>query len=193
MENQTKYIIVGAAVLGFITLFLGLNYSTPSNSNLAAVGLSNRTAKQLSEEIPGVVTTVVTDRGHVETEVAYDNTPPVGGDHDPRWLACNGDIYDEPVVEENAVHSLEHGAVWITYKPDIPSKQIEVLKNKVKGYTFMSPYSKQESPIMLTAWGVQLSLDSADDERIDQFLASFRQGPQTPEPGATCNAIPSGM
>ena len=57
----------------------------------------------------------------------------------------------------------------------------------------MSPYPEQESPIMLTAWGVQLPIDDADDPRIDQFLAKFRQGPQTPEPGATCNAIPGGM
>ena len=117
----------------------------------------------------------------------------VGGNHHPVWLSCNGDIYDEPVVEENAVHSLEHGAVWITYQPELAAEQIETLKGKVKGYSFMSPYPEQESPIMLTAWGVQLPLDAADDERVDQFLTKFRQGPQTPEPGATCNAIPGGM
>ena len=54
----------------------------------------------------------------------------------------------------------------------------------------MSPYPEQASPIMLSAWGVQLAVDSADDPRVDQFLAKFRQGPQTPEPGATCNAVP---
>ena len=149
--------------------------------------------KAREQEIVGITSTIVTDRSHVQTEVDYKDTPPVGGNHAPQWLGCNGNLYDEPVRDENAVHSLEHGAVWITYKPDLASEQIETLKSKVKGYSFMSPYPEQESPIMLTAWGVQLPLDSADDERVDQFLAKFRQGPQTPEPGATCNAIPGGM
>ena len=149
--------------------------------------------KDFEQEIVGITSTIVTDRSHVQTEVEYKDTPPVGGNHHPAWLSCNGDIYDEPVVEENAVHSLEHGAVWITYQPELAAEQIETLKGKVKGYSFMSPYPEQESPIMLTAWGVQLPLDAADDERVDQFLTKFRQGPQTPEPGATCNAIPGGM
>lgn len=155
----------------------------------------SNTAQQsaFEQEIVGITSTIVTDRSHVQTEVDYKDVPPVGGNHAPQWLACNGNIYDEPIVDENAVHSLEHGAVWITYTPDLANEQIEALKSKVKGYTFMSPYPDQESPIMLTAWGVQLPLDAADDERVDQFLAKFRQGPQTPEPGATCNAIPGGM
>jgi len=148
--------------------------------------------KAYEQEIVGITSTIVTDRSHVQTEVAYKDTPPVGGNHHPVWLSCNGDTYDEPVVDENAVHSLEHGAVWITYQPNLPVADIETLEKKVAGYSFISPYPEQESPIMLTAWGVQLPLDSADDERVDQFLAKFRQGPQTPEPGATCNAIPGG-
>tara|TARA_B100000745_G_scaffold47277_1_gene28396 strand:+ start:3829 stop:4362 length:534 start_codon:yes stop_codon:yes gene_type:complete len=154
---------------------------------------NNAQQKAYEQEIQGIDYTVVTNRSHVKTEVDYKDTPPVGGNHYSVWLGCNGNIYDEPVVDENAVHSLEHGAVWITYRPTLAAEEIEALKGKVKGYSFISPYPEQESPIVLTAWGVQLSLDSADDPRIDQFLAKFRQGPQTPEPGATCNTIPGGM
>tara|TARA_B100000508_G_scaffold101355_1_gene79798 strand:- start:5861 stop:6394 length:534 start_codon:yes stop_codon:yes gene_type:complete len=154
---------------------------------------SNTQQKAYEQEIVGITSTIVTDRTHVQTEVDYKDTPPVGGNHAPTWLGCNGNIYDEPVRKENAVHSLEHGAVWVTYQPELAAEEIETLKGKVKGYSFISPYPEQESPIMLTAWGIQLPLDSADDPRVDQFLAKFRQGPQTPEPGATCNAIPGGM
>tara|TARA_B100000678_G_C18129537_1_gene470081 strand:- start:283 stop:813 length:531 start_codon:yes stop_codon:yes gene_type:complete len=153
----------------------------------------NTKEKAWEQKITGVVSSVVTDRNHVQTQVNYDSTPSVGGDHHPVWLGCNGDVYEEPVAEENAVHSLEHGAVWITYQPSITGEQYAMLEGKMAGYSFLSPYPEQESPIMLTAWGVQLSLDSADDPRVDQFLAKYRQGPQTPEPGATCNAIPGGM
>ena len=179
MENQTKLIIAGAGGLMAIALFLSLN--GPSSNNDREI------------QITGVATTVIADRGHVDGEVDYQQIPPVGGDHSPVWLSCNGDIYDEQVVNENAVHSLEHGAVWITYQPDLDSSQIKTLEDKVKIYTFMSPYPEQEPPIMLSAWGVQLAVDSADDPRIDQFLSKYRQGSQTPEPGATCNAIPGGM
>lgn len=149
--------------------------------------------QQLSAGIEGLQQFTRTDRAHVQGEVAYDEMPPVGGRHNPVWAACNGNVYDEPVINEQAVHSLEHGAVWITYSPDLPKDQIELLKDKVRGYTLMSPFPGQTSPIMLTAWGNQLALASVDDSRIDTFLRKFRQGAQTPEPGATCNAVPGGM
>ena len=151
---------------------------------------NNVQQKAFEQEITGITSTIVTDRSHVQTEVDYEIVPPVGGNHAPSWLACNGNIYDEPVRKENAVHSLEHGAVWVTYQSDVSTEQVQTLKDKIKGYSFMSPYPEQSSPIMLSAWGVQLAVDSADDPRVDQFLAKFRQGPQTPEPGATCNAAP---
>ena len=149
--------------------------------------------QQLAEGIEGIEQYTRTDRAHVQGEVAYEEMPPVGGKHANVWAACNGNVYDEPVVKEQAVHSLEHGAVWITYQPSLEGSQIDALKSKVRGYTFMSPLADQTAPIVLTAWGNQLSLQSADDPRIDQFLQKFRQGPQTPEPGATCNAVPGGM
>lgn len=161
---------------------------------IGSVWWSNSLKNQnLSEGIEGLEQFTRTDRTHVQGEVAYEEMPPVGGRHANVWAACNGNIYDEPVINEQAVHSLEHGAVWVTYAPDLPEEQIDALKNKVRGYTFMSPFPDQTSPIMLTAWGNQLAVESADDSRIDTFLRKFRQGAQTPEPGATCNAVPGGM
>jgi hypothetical protein len=123
---------------------------------------------------------------HVEGPVDYAVTPPPGGDHSPTWLNCG--IYDEPVEDENAVHSLEHGAVWISYDPALPDDQVERLRGLVgsRGYVVLSPYEGQESPVVLTAWGVQLRLESADDERAERFLQEYVQGEQTPEPGAPC-------
>lgn len=140
--------------------------------------------------IAGVVTYSVTDRSHVEGNVEYPQTPPVGGAHHPQWLECNNAIYTTPVTNENAVHALEHGAVWITYREDVSVADRELLSQKVGDYTFMSPYPNQAGPIMLSAWGLQLTVESAQDERINQFLQQYRQGDQTPEPGATCAVLP---
>ncbi|MEU2833059.1 DUF3105 domain-containing protein [Streptomyces lavendulae] len=127
-------------------------------------------------------------RNHVETPVKYEMNPPVGGDHNPRWMNCNGDVYKNPIPEVNAVHSLEHGAVWVTYNEKAAPGDVEALAGKVgkTPYTLMSPDKEQAGAIMLSAWGKQLTVDKADDPRVAQFFTKYVQGPQTPEPGAAC-------
>lgn len=149
---------------------------------------STPTGEPSSEGIEGVKAYDDLTRDHTEAPVDYPQSPPVGGDHSPKWLDCTGTVYDAPVPNENAVHSLEHGAVWVTYDDSVGDADVETLTGMVDGspYTLMSPYAGQSSPIVLTAWGVQLGVESADDPRIEEFLTAYRQGPQTPEPGATC-------
>ncbi|MFE2474836.1 DUF3105 domain-containing protein [Streptomyces sp. NPDC059389] len=127
-------------------------------------------------------------RNHVETPVKYPMNPPVGGDHNPRWMNCDGDVYKNAIPEVNAVHSLEHGAVWVTYNEKAAKGDVDALAGKVAKtpYTLMSPDKEQAGAIMLSAWGKQLTVDKADDPRVAQFLTKYVQGPQTPEPGAAC-------
>lgn len=151
-------------------------------------------AKKKDEVAKGPVDGVRTFSGlsnkHVDGKVSYKQTPPVGGDHNPVWLDCMGTVYDQPVANENAVHGLEHGAVWISYSSKATADDIAALKKKVDGkpYTFMSPYPSQPGTVMLSAWGTQLTVDNAKDPRIDRFLTKYVQGPQTLEPGASCTA-----
>ncbi|MFI1399575.1 DUF3105 domain-containing protein [Streptomyces sp. NPDC020681] len=127
-------------------------------------------------------------RNHVTEAVKYPMKPPVGGDHNQAWMNCNGDVYKEPVAEMNAVHSLEHGAVWVTYNDKAPAAEVTKLTKRVKDtpYSLMSPVKDQTGVIMLSAWGKQLTVDSADDPRVSQFFTKYVQGAQTPEPGAAC-------
>lgn len=123
---------------------------------------------------------------HVETPVTYPQSPPVGGNHSRVWQNCG--IYTQPVRNENAVHSLEHGAVWITYQPTLPKDQLETLTELAKNnsYTLLSPYEGLKTPVVLSAWGKQLSVQTAGDERVAAFVRRYVQGPQTREPGAPC-------
>lgn len=125
-------------------------------------------------------------RGHVGGPVKYDQTPPNSGDHNPTPQQCA--VYTEPIAPEHAVHSMEHGAVWITYNDSVPKDQVAKLAGKAEGdpYVLMSPVLEQKSPINLSAWGRRLSVDTADDPRIDRFIEGYTSGPQTPEPGAAC-------
>ncbi|MFJ9905264.1 DUF3105 domain-containing protein [Streptomyces sp. NPDC101152] len=127
-------------------------------------------------------------RNHVAGTVSYPMHPPVGGNHNPVWLNCNGDVYTKPVKDENAVHALEHGAVWVTYTDKATKSDVGTLAAKVKQtpYSLMSPYTNQSAPIELSAWGHQLSVTSANDPKVAQFFQTYVQGKQTPEPGASC-------
>ncbi len=53
-------------------------------------------------------------------------------------------------------------------------------------YIVTSPYASLPAPIVASAWGEQLEVDSPDDPRLKDFIKSYRLGPQTPEPGAAC-------
>ncbi|MEU3576363.1 DUF3105 domain-containing protein [Streptomyces globisporus] len=127
-------------------------------------------------------------RQHVAGTVDYPMNPPVGGDHNASWMNCDGDVYEEALPDVNAVHSLEHGAVWVTYNGSAAEADVAALAERVEKtpFTLMSPYAGQEGAITLSAWGKQITVDSADDRRVDQFLTQYVQGAQTPEPGAPC-------
>ena len=117
----------------------------------------------------------------------YPQTPPVGGDHDPVWQNCG--YYGAPIRSENGVHSMEHGAVWITYRPALPADQVEDLRDLAGSQTYLlvTPFEGLPSLVVASAWGKQLRLDSAGDERLDQFVRHFRLGADAPERGAACS------
>jgi hypothetical protein len=147
-----------------------------------------------SSEIAGVTKIDYKPAQHVTAaqRVAYDHSPPFGGPHDQTWASCEGIVYATPVRTENMVHMLEHGAIWVTYNPDlVKGGDLDVLKGKVSGQDFisMSPYPGLDKPFSLQSWGHQLKLDNVNDERVDQFIQSLKRNEyQYPEPGARCDA-----
>ena len=140
-------------------------------------------------DIAGVKTWKNLTFNHVNGKVNYAMTPPVGGDHNPAWLDCMGKVYTKQVPNENAVHSLEHGAVWVTDNNKASKADIATLSDRVSKtpYTLMSPYPSEKGTITLSAWGTQLVVDNAKDPRVNQFLLKYVQGKQTREPGASCS------
>jgi len=140
--------------------------------------------------IRGVTYTQETDRNHQGGTITYDSSPPVGGAHAPVWADCTGTVYPHPIASENAVHSLEHGAVWVTYRPGLAQGELAKLTVLVQGQDRMllSPYPGLTSAISLQSWGYQVRVDEASDPRITQFVDLLRYNPETtPEPTATCS------
>jgi hypothetical protein len=153
-------------------------------------GIYDWASNRAENKIPdGTITNENLARDHSDTiPLEYDQHPPMGGAHNPTPQTCG--YYTQPIQDEHAVHSLEHGAVWITYLPDLPQEQIDELKNLAESmsYILVSPYPDQDSPVIATSWGHQLKLDSVADERLDQFIRVFRNSAKyAPEPGAACS------
>jgi len=128
----------------------------------------------------------VTDRLHVTEPVVYPQNPPVGGNH--WWIWQNCGFYDQPIANEYAVHSLEHGAVWITYRPDLPQAQLDKLHRLAQreSYVLVSPMTPLPTAVVASAWDRQLQLDSADNPKLEEFVHTFQLGRQAPERGGGC-------
>ncbi len=143
---------------------------------------------QADADIEGVEAIDGLTFNHVTTAVDYPQSPPAGGDHNAAWLNCG--VYTEPVPNENAVHSLEHGAVWITYDPALPAADVATLQAFAdnQSYVLVSPYEGLDSPVAVSAWGYQLKVDSADDERLPVFIQKYLLNPELAEVGAPCSS-----
>ena len=175
--------VLGSLVLGAVLIGVVAYAALNQGSGISSV---------LTDPDNNIEGVVISDektltRNHVQGAVNYPQVPPPGGDHNPAPQQCA--VYNAPIAPEHAVHSLEHGAVWITYDPAKAADQVDALAATAGGdpYLLMSPIAGQASPILLTAWGRQLAVSNADDERVDQFINAYsRNGPQTPERGAAC-------
>ncbi|MCU1673207.1 MAG: hypothetical protein JWN77_1320 [Frankiales bacterium] len=128
---------------------------------------------------------------HSTDRQSYDHTPPAGGVHWPAqnggvlgWLRCG--VYDSPVPNEFAVHSEEHGAVWLTYLPGEDPAPLVALQKRKPDYVLVSPYAGQPGKVMASTWGAQLSVDEPDDPRLEQFVSAYAGGGQGGEEGADC-------
>lgn len=175
--------VVALGVIGGLVAVVVSDDGGPSGGDLTA---EVTIAPNLASPIEGVTAFTASRSHEANKNIIYQQVPPVGGQHDPVWQNCG--IYNSPISSKNAVHSLEHGAVWITYSPNLPADQLDKLKAKAnQDFMLLSPYEGLTTPITVTSWGFQLKVDNADDPRIDQFITTYRNNKDTtPEYGAAC-------
>jgi hypothetical protein len=173
-------VLIAVGIIGY-GVFASVQGSRPWEEQVADVkGVVNYRAQKNAQ---------IDDRTHKEGAQTYVTNPPVGGAHSQTWQNCMGDIYSEPIANEYAVHSLEHGAVWVTYKQGLAADQVAALQKKVEGQDFMlmSPIANLDKNVSVQAWGYQLKVDDANDERIDAFIKATRVKASM-EPGAACSS-----
>lgn len=171
-KQRLQFIQIGAGIIAVLAVIFMIYSFNSSTSNVDIEGLQTFPNQQ---------------QGHISDPVTYSESPPVGGQHNPAWQNCG--VYSQTIANENGVHTLEHGAVWITYQPNLPADQIEKLQTLTRqgGYRLLTPYTDLTSPIVISAWGYQLALENADDPRLAQFIEAYELSPSAPEPGASCS------
>lgn len=173
-ERRRKFWIFGGGFVVFALIVTVVAVFVVNQQDKAA------TVAAAGKPIPGVQSFSGLTRNHTTSHIGYAQNPPVGGDHAPVWINCG--TYTHPVNRWEAVHSLEHGAVWVTYRPDLPQSQVDALTKQAAShpYELLSPYPGLPAPVVASAWGKQLKMNNAADARLPVFLQAYLQGKQTP-------------
>lgn len=172
MKTETK-VIAGIAILTLLIL------------GGAIWLLTTQGAKEQTKLSKPLVGQEISDQGrnHVSegTQVQYSTNPPTSGPHYPNPQP--GGIYDKPVPDGNLVHGMEHGAVILWYKSDIPATQSAQLKSIFSSVTvgkkIMVPRDNLDVPVALTSWGRLLKLQTIDENQIKAFMETNEdRGPE---------------
>jgi hypothetical protein len=175
-QREMRIIRIGGGILAAL-LVIAIGY-----------GVFNWAEDRANDEPPQKAVANYTYAGsqHSGEPQTYSENPPVGGVHNDVWQNCG--YYAQPIMSEHAVHSMEHGAVWITYDPSLPQDQIDRLKDiaEEQDYILVSPMAGLPSPVVASSWNHQIQLEGANDADLMRFISTYKQGPDTPEPGALC-------
>lgn len=175
MSNKVFMAIIAVLVLG----------------TTGAIAVNKKNQEPLGER-PGVE---LPDHGRAHLQegetIEYGGPePPASGKH---GQPLPWQVYEQEVPDENMIHNLEHGGIYISYQPDLPQEQIDKIKALVtppysrEGFSptkvLVAPRAANDSPIILTSWRRQLKLDSFDEEKIVEYY--LRNVSKSPEPGAS--------
>lgn len=182
-------LFAGAIVLYAVTRSSDTNGNASDSKVSAADKPWVRPEIAAAKKINGLTYKKEIKHSHVKGTVKYDTSPPIGGDHSGVWADCQGKVYDHQIANENAVHMLEHGAVWITYNPKTATApDVKKLQSLVDGVDRMalSPYAGLKTPISLQSWNYQLFVSQATDPRISAFIEALRYNPDTTPEQAGC-------
>ncbi len=111
---------------------------------------------------------------------AYNSNPPTSGPHWPE--PANWGVYSTEMPDEQLVHNLEHGGIWISYRPDkVDQNTINKLNDFAKRYAIVivTPRLKNDTAISLAAWTHLQNLDQYDERAILEFIdAYYNKGPE---------------
>lgn len=110
---------------------------------------------------------------------AYNSNPPTSGWHYENPAPTG--FQPTPPADEYLIHNLEHGDIWISYRPEISEEIKSRLKGFAGAYVVVTPRAANDEDIALAAWG-RLDTFSAEEftpERVGDFIKRHdNRGPE---------------
>ena len=117
----------------------------------------------------------------------YNSNPPTSGPHCGQ--TARSGFREDSIADQNIIHNLEHGDIWISYHPRVPDEIKEELKQFGAAKVIITPREENDTDIALAAWGRLDSFDLENNtlskERIEDFIKRYvNKGPER-IPGAS--------
>ena len=163
MKIIAIYVVVIIAVLG-IGYWL-FHSSQTTNQNLAGTAYP------------------ILGRNHIDVgthpQVPYNSNPPTSGDHYPN--PANWGVYKTTLPDEQVVHNLEHGGIWISYKANVDADTVAKLEDFAKRYQLVvvEPRDADDTPIAFSSWGYLEKFDHYDEASMVKFIEDhYNKGPE---------------
>ena len=129
----------------------------------------------------------IVSRDHIDpgthATIPYNSNPPTSGQHYPE--PANWGVYTNTLADETLIHNLEHGGIWISYKPSVDADTISKLQDFAKRYQLVvvEPREADDSAIAFAAWGHLQNFDKFDEASMVKFIeAYYNKGPEKVSP-----------
>lgn len=121
-------------------------------------------------------------RDHIEVgdeHIAYNSNPPTSG---PHAGSIGLGIYTQQFPDENMIHNLEHGHIWLSYRDASDVEAIQLLTNiqqKYSNLVVVTYRPENDDRVVAAAWTRLLLLDELESDQIEAFITRFNN--QSPE------------
>jgi len=117
----------------------------------------------------------------------YNSNPPSSGPHYAQTASTRFYEEQELVADENLIHNLEHGDIWISYHPTVAQEIKDELKGFEASRVIITSREANITDIALAAWGrvdvLQIENGVLDKQRIEDFIKRYiNQGPEKVSP-----------
>ena len=173
-----KKLVIG--IVGFLAIVgFGVYLASQDGENNKQAGV-DQSAPLQGEEVAGLTASHI-DEG--DSHEAYNSNPPTSGAH--LATAARWGVYQEALSDEQLVHNLEHGGIWISYKDIDPETKanIERIGRSNPGSVIVTPRAQNDSKIAVASWKRLMKLDFYDEQKILDFIKANINN--SPEPLAT--------
>lgn len=178
-------ILVWVGLVTFVIIGGGVWFV--SSGSLEKDQTEDNRPQAVSSPVEGTQDFDVASRTHIAqgtNSQDFNTNPPSSGQH---WASpAEVGYYDSPLVDEQVVHNLEHGHVWLTFKPDVAQEIKDKIKAIVEADSWKVVAASREandSKFAYVAWGRVLKMEEFDENKVKDFIKTYRnRGPEkTPD------------